>query len=283
MLRGSCLCGAVSWSVDGELELAHACHCSMCRKSHGTAYGAFASVKASGFRWTAGRDAVQIYRSSESGVRPFCGRCGSKVPNVEPSGERVSFPLGPLEGHGADFKLLAHIFVGSKAPWHEIRDGLPQFPAWPPGYDFPTLPTPERGAKAPDRVAGSCLCGSVAYEVTAPLGGMRHCHCSRCRKARSAPHATNAYGKLACLRYTKGQDALREWKVPEAQFFTQTFCGACGAPMPRISPERDLVVVPAGSFDDDPRVRPSEHIFVGSKASWFRITDDLPQHAERAP
>jgi hypothetical protein len=281
MLRGSCLCGSASWSVDGELALAHACHCSMCRKAHGTAFGTYASVKSAGFRWTAGREHVQEYRSSASGVRPFCGRCGSAVPNPEPSGERVGLPLGPLEGHGADFKLLAHIFTGSKAPWHEITDGLQQFEAWPPGYDFPAFPTPDRGSKSSDRIAGSCLCGAVAYEVTPPLAGMRNCHCSRCRKARSAPHASNAFCNLAAFRYTKGQASLREWKVPEAQFFTQTFCSSCGSPMPRVSPERDLVVIPGGSFDDDPRVRPTEHIFVGSKASWWPITDGLPQRVER--
>jgi hypothetical protein len=193
----------------------------------------------------------------------------------------MGIPLGSLEGDGLDVKLLAHIFVDSKAPWHEISDGLPKFAAWPPGYDFPVSPTPERGSKSPDRIAGSCLCGSVAYEVTPPLAGMRHCHCSRCRKARSAPHASNAFCNLAAFRYTKGQSSLREWKVPDAQFFTQTFCATCGSPMPRVSPERDLVVIPGGSFDNDPRVRPSEHIFVGSKASWFQIADALPQRIER--
>ena len=280
--RGGCLCGAVSWSVEGELELTHACHCSMCRKAHGTAFGTFASVKAPGFRWTGGRETVQTYRSSEINVRPFCGRCGSKLPNPDPGGERVTFPLGPLDGHEPGTRLLAHIFVGSKASWHEITDRLPRYPAWPPGHDFPVRPTPERGAESPDRIAGSCLCGAVAYEVTPPLAGMRHCHCSRCRKARASAHASNAFCNLAAFRYTKGQSTLREWKVPEAQFFTQAFCSSCGSPMPRVSPERDLVVIPGGSFDDDPRVRPTEHIFVGSKASWFPITDGLPQHVEQA-
>jgi hypothetical protein len=52
--------------------------------------------------------------------------------------------------------------------------------------------------------------------------------------------------------------------------------------MPRISRERDIVVVPAGSLDTDPGVRPTAHIYVGSKANWFEITDALPQH-EAAP
>ena len=281
MPRGSCLCGAVSWSVEGELKLAHTCHCSMCRKVHGTGYGAYASVAASGFRWTSGADGVRSYATSETGKRRFCGRCGSIVPNLDASGESVGIPLGSLEGPGLDVKLLAHIFVGSKASWGEIGDALPQFDAWPPGYDFPVQATPDRGSKTPDRIGGSCLCGGVAYEVTAPLAGMRHCHCSRCRRGRSAPHASNAFCNLAAFRFTRGEELLRSFKVPDAQFFAQTFCTTCGAKMPRVSPERDLVVIPAGSFYDDPRVRPSEHIFVGSKATWFQIGDTLPQRIER--
>ena len=38
--------------------------------------------------------------------------------------------------------------------------------------------------------------------------------------------------------------------------------------------------VAMGSLVDAPSIRPTRHIFVGSKAPWFTITDDLPQHQE---
>ncbi|HMI90375.1 MAG TPA: hypothetical protein VK509_03380, partial [Polyangiales bacterium] len=63
---------------------------------------------------------------------------------------------------------------------------------------------------------------------------------------------------------------------------TSAFCRTCSAPMPRVDPSRDLAVIPGGSFDDDPVVRPNEHIFASSKASWFEITDGLPQRVERS-
>jgi hypothetical protein len=88
--------------------------------------------------------------------------------------------------------------------------------------------------------------------------------------------------KLAQLRFTRGEDRLALYKIPEARFFAQAFCTTCGSKLPRIDASRDLAVVPLGALDDDPRARPSEHIFVGSKAPWFEIADTLPQNAEYA-
>ena len=73
------------------------------------------------------------------------------------------------------------------------------------------------------------------------------------------------------------------YKVPEAERFTQTFCATCGAKMPRTDAARGIAIVPMGALDDDPGVRPAEHIFVADKAPWFEITDALPQHAAYAP
>jgi len=53
--------------------------------------------------------------------------------------------------------------------------------------------------------------------------------------------------------------------------------------MPRLDPNRGIAVVPMGSLDDDPGIRPTAHIFVGSKAPWFEIADDLPQYKESTP
>jgi hypothetical protein len=123
----------------------------------------------------------------------------------------------------------------------------------------------------------------VRYEVTPPIPVMRNCHCSRCRKGRSSAHATNAYVPLGQFRWIRGEERLRSYKVPEARFFTQAFCGECGSPVPRTDRGRGAAFVPAGSFDGDPGVRVMEHIFTGSKAPWHEITDSLPQYAEAAP
>jgi hypothetical protein len=176
----------------------------------------------------------------------------------------------------------AHILVGSKAPWFDITDTVPQFDAYPPGVNFPVLPD-RAPLDPPGKPRGSCLCGAVTFVVeTEGLRAMA-CHCSRCRRARSAACAWNLFTRADGVRFTRGTDMLDEFKVPDAKYFKHVFCRACGSSMPRIDPSRDLAVIPMGGLDDDPGVRPLAHIFVGSKAAWDTITDSLPQHAEYPP
>lgn len=131
-------------------------------------------------------------------------------------------------------------------------------------------------------IRGSCLCGAVAFEASNQFD-FRNCHCSRCRKARGAAFASNMFVRPADFRWLRGEDQLVSYRLPSAQRFGNVFCRTCGSPMPRLVPERDFIVVPAGTLDGDPGVRPSCHIFVGSKAPWHEITDDRPQHAEYPP
>jgi hypothetical protein len=88
---------------------------------------------------------------------------------------------------------------------------------------------------------------------------------------------------LAQFRWTSGEALVREFKVPEARFHTSAFCARCGAKVPRASPERGTVVVPAGSLDTDPGMRPQAHIFTADKAPWFEIAGALPQFAAMPP
>jgi hypothetical protein len=281
MIQGSCLCGDAAWQVGTPLELASHCHCSICRKMHGTPYATYGAADAASFRWLRGESGLQRYESSPGFLRWFCGRCGSKVP-APPSHGRVFVPLGGLDGDPG-VRPRAHIHVASRAPWWEITDSLPRFDALPPGFGGPALPTRARPQAGPGRIAGSCQCGACGYEVDAPIPMLRNCHCSRCRRARSAAHATNAVVPLAQFRWTRGESRLRSYKVPEARFFAQVFCEACGAPMPRLDPSRGIAVLPSGSFDQDPGTRVMEHIFVASKAPWFEISDALPRHPEGPP
>ena len=173
------------------------------------------------------------------------------------------------------------MFVGSKAPWFEIRDELPRFDAFPTGIDAQVVPD-----RAPDgppgRPRGSCLCNGVAFVIDGPPKQARNCYCSRCRKARAASHASNLFVDLDGLRLTRGEDLLVTYGVPGARYFSQAFCLRCGSKLPRLDPERRLAIVPMGSLDDDPGMRPQAHIFVASKAPWVEITDELPRY-EGAP
>ena len=79
------------------------------------------------------------------------------------------------------------------------------------------------------------------------------------------------------MRFLKGEDLLVHYKVPEAEFFVQSFCGVCGSAMPSLGKDRGIAVIPFGSLDDDPGRSAEHHIFAGSKAHWYEIADDMPQ------
>ena len=121
-------------------------------------------------------------------------------------------------------------------------------------------------------LSGSCLCGSVAYELTGDARRFYHCHCERCRKASGSGHASNII-----LRLDAGEDLTRSYKVPEAERFTAVFCRICGSPMPRVY-DGGITVVPAGSLDHDPGIEPQARIFSGSRAQWSCSGDALPCH-----
>lgn len=133
MLKGSCLCGQVRYEAREVAVISH-CHCSMCRKAHGAAFATFASVLKDDFRFTAGADQVASYPSAPDNVRCFCRTCGSNLPKLNRTGENMVIPLGGLDGDPVRRPAL-HMFAGSKAPWHEILDELPQFDEWVPGFE----------------------------------------------------------------------------------------------------------------------------------------------------
>lgn len=125
-LHGSCLCGGVRYEIDGSLRDAVFCHCSMCRKAHGTAFRARAKVLAQDFRWTRGEPLVRYYESSPGHHRGFCSVCGSNlITRFDTKPRQYGLALGSLDDDPG-IRPLAHFWVGSKAPWFTITDDLPQ-------------------------------------------------------------------------------------------------------------------------------------------------------------
>ena len=124
MVRGSCLCGGVAFEVDAVWFMLN-CHCSRCRKAHGAAFSTFAFVRKDDFRLLQGRELIVDFQPSPRFHRDFCSRCGSRVPHLAEGSETWGVPAGLLEGDPG-VKPALHIFAGSKAPWWEILDDLPQ-------------------------------------------------------------------------------------------------------------------------------------------------------------
>jgi hypothetical protein len=132
-IRGSCLCGAVRYEITGSFEAIGHCHCSMCRKSHGAAFATWGIINPGQFRWTSGVEFVEGYESSPGKERCFCKKCGSPLVSTH-SGKGTEVAWGTVDGDPG-VRRGEHIFVGSKAPWYEIADALPQFEQWPPGME----------------------------------------------------------------------------------------------------------------------------------------------------
>ena len=131
MIRGGCLCGSVRYEIRGAAgKLVH-CHCSMCRKAHGAAFGSYLVLNTRDFAITAGEGDIVAYDSSPGVQRTFCGRCGSTLQfRSARRPDSVELAAGTLDDDPG-VKPAYHIFVGSKAPWLEITDGLPQHAARP--------------------------------------------------------------------------------------------------------------------------------------------------------
>lgn len=127
-------------------------------------------------------------------------------------------------------------------------------------------------------LTGSCLCGAVSYEICGDDGQFWHCHCQRCRKATGTGHASNIIMKPKTVDWTSGNDRLKYFKVPDARRFATVFCSTCGSLMPRVAQDMSVAVIPAGTLDNDPGIRPEGRIFQDSKAAWSCSDADLPCH-----
>jgi hypothetical protein len=126
-------------------------------------------------------------------------------------------------------------------------------------------------------LGGKCECGAVRYRVADAFLYAANCHCSRCRAATGSAFKPFAGIERTKLEITDGQDGLL---VYGADDLNDTRCAVCGSLLFSVVRDGAYVHVALGSLVDAPSLRPTEHIFVGSKAPWFEITDDLPQNEE---
>jgi hypothetical protein len=124
---------------------------------------------------------------------------------------------------------------------------------------------------------GKCECGAVRYRVADAFLYAANCHCSNCRAATGSAFKPFAGIQREQLELVEGADKLLVWGDPDGN---HTRCAVCGSLLYSVVRDGAYVHVALGSLVDAPSIRPTEHIFVGSKAPWFEITDDLPQHEE---
>ena len=127
---------------------------------------------------------------------------------------------------------------------------------------------------------GSCYCGAVEYVVADAFRYAANCHCSNCRRTTGSAFKPFAGIKRSKLAVAKGAANLMIFGEKDAN---NTHCKLCGSLIFSVVRDGAFVHVAMGTLLDDPSIRPTHHIFVGSKAPWFIITDDLPQYEEHVP
>lgn len=126
MITGQCLCGTVRYQISAAPLAMYHCHCAQCRRASGSSFATNILVKSEHFELTAGADALASFESSPRKRRYFCSCCGSPIFSAaEATPQLRSIRSGTLDADPG-LRPSGHIHVGSKSPWFEICDDLPQ-------------------------------------------------------------------------------------------------------------------------------------------------------------
>ena len=127
------------------------------------------------------------------------------------------------------------------------------------------------------KVTGSCLCQKVSYEINGNMGVFQYCHCSRCRKITGSAHAANLFVAPGDFNWLSGEEFVGRYDPDFTKYFATSFCKNCGSTLPWLSKSGKVVIVPAGTLDGDPGIKPGKNIFCGSRAEWYTSAESLPE------
>jgi hypothetical protein len=125
--------------------------------------------------------------------------------------------------------------------------------------------------------SGSCLCGTVNFEIAGDFDSFYLCHCQHCQKDTGSAHAANLFSQSAKLTWLAGEDAVTSYTHPGTRH-NKSFCKLCGSALPNTQ-IKGLLVVPAGCLDTQISMLPTAHIFTSSKAAWDGEFGELPRFA----
>ena len=123
---------------------------------------------------------------------------------------------------------------------------------------------------------GSCLCGAIKYSIDDNLKFVVNCHCRFCSKAHGAPFTTLLFMPFVKLEIIEGKELVTAYEV-KALNAVRCFCSKCGTRLYNYSPSRGMISLIVATLDTDTEIRPLANINTGSKCSWSRIDDELPQ------
>ncbi len=130
------------------------------------------------------------------------------------------------------------------------------------------------------KTKGSCLCGSVTYQFSGPEFVFQYCHCSRCRKFTGSAYAANIIVAPQQFEWLNGETLVGRFELPDAKHFATCFCTRCGSSLPWLAQSGEAVIVPAGTLDEDPDIRPIHNIFFQDRAPWLKPVEALVSYDE---
>jgi hypothetical protein len=135
-------------------------------------------------------------------------------------------------------------------------------------------------------ITGSCLCSGVAFAIDGRLTPMQLCHARRCRKFTGSAFSPELAARTSQFRWLRGEELISVYEAPllhEPPPLRRAFCRTCGSPLPVPLEGTDYILLLAGVLDDESATPPFRRIFVGQRAPWDQITDDVPRYDARPP
>jgi hypothetical protein len=129
-------------------------------------------------------------------------------------------------------------------------------------------------------ITGSCLCGTVSYQFAGPVRVFQYCHCTRCRKVTGSAHASNIIIDPPYFMWLRGEEHVGRFEHPEAKHFATSFCKKCGSSLPWLTKSGKAIIVPAGTLDNDPGVKPMHNIYYAYRAPWYEEVGHLRKYDE---
>ena len=126
------------------------------------------------------------------------------------------------------------------------------------------------------KIAGGCLCGSFRLEVQGPLGEVRLCHCDLCRRANGSAYSANSRVQIGCFSVVGDTSTIKEYQSSPGAW--KAFCSTCGSPAySRVEQDPDHIRIRLGTLPRDVDVAITAHVWVGSKAVWDAVGDEIPR------
>ena len=131
-----------------------------------------------------------------------------------------------------------------------------------------------------NELTGSCLCGEVTYKFVEDIKVFQYCHCSRCQKFTGSAHAANIIIEPGNFQWLSGEDLVGRFEVAEAKHFATSFCKKCGSSMPWLTQSKKAFVIPAGTLDEAPGMKPMHNIYYSDRAEWYTDVCELKKYDE---